>query len=88
MRWHSITVTDSELIEIRKDLKRKYRREIADGRVAGYTLFACEPGAGDLILFIPPGAVMLFERMPRWKPRLRPYEGAPDLKGSMAVPVR
>jgi hypothetical protein len=76
-----------EFVEFRRDLEREYRREIAAGKVAGYTLFARKREAGDHILYIPPGAVVLFERMPTWQRRLRAYNGTPDLKGFEPIPV-
>jgi hypothetical protein len=88
MSWHTLVMAASEFIEFRRDLECKYRREIATGRVAGYALFARKRMAGDHFLFVPPGAVVLFERMPRWQQRLRPYEGTPDLRGFVAVPMR
>ena len=88
MQWHSVAMAEPQLIKLRQDLKREFRHEIADGRAAGYTLFAQQKRAGECILFIPPGAVVLFDRMPSWKRRLRRYAGAPDLKGSVALPLR
>jgi hypothetical protein len=88
MPWRSVIMATSEFDEFRRDLAREYRQEIAAGKVAGYTLFASKREAGDHILFIPPGAVVLFERIPRWQGRLRSYNGMPDLKGFKPVPVR
>ena len=62
-------------VDTRRHLERKYRRETADGRVAGYTLFTHKRALGGHFLFVPPGAVVLFERMPNWQGRVRPYEG-------------
>jgi hypothetical protein len=87
MRWRSMIMATSEFVEFRRDLERKYRREIAAGKVAGYTLFARKREAGDYILLIPPGAVVLFERLPSWQRRLRAYNGTPDLKDFEPVPV-
>ena len=67
MSWHTLIMAASEFVEFRRDLECKYRREIAAGRVAGYTLFARKLEAGDHFLFVPPGAVVLFERMPSWQ---------------------
>jgi hypothetical protein len=64
MPWRSMIIATSELIGFRQDLEGEYRGEIAAGKVAGYTLFPRKREAGDHILFIPPGAVVLFERMP------------------------
>ena len=87
MPWHSIIMATSEFGEFRRDLERKYRREIAARKVAGYTLFARSREGGDHILFIPPAAVVVFERMPIWQRRLRPYNGTPNLKDFEPVPV-
>ena len=87
MSWHTIITAHSEFAEFREDLKRKYRGEIAGGRLRGYTLFARRRDAGDYLLFVPPAAVVLFERLPSWQKRLRPYKGTPDLKGFEAVPM-
>ena len=87
MSWQTMIVAPSEFIEFRGDLKSEYLKEIAAGRLAGYTLFARKRGAGDQLLVVPPGAVVLFERLPRWRKRLRPYKGTPDLKGFEAVPM-
>ena len=87
MSWRSMMMPASEFVGFQRDLKREYRQEIADGKIAGYTLFTRRSEAGDYLLFIPPGAVVLFERMPRWQPRLKEYNGAPNLKGFEPVPV-
>ncbi len=87
MSWHTIIMGPSEFAEFRRDLERKYRHEIAAGRLAGYTLFARKRDAGDHLLFVPPGAAVLFERAPDWQKRLRPYKGMPDLKGFEVVPM-
>jgi len=83
--WHSITMATSEFIKFRRDLEREYRQEIATGHVAGYTFFSCKQEAGDHFLLIPPGAAVLFERLPRWQERLKPSNGKPDLKGFKPV---
>ena len=88
MPWCSMTTATSEFDEFRRGVVREYRQEIAAGKVAGYTLFVSRREAGDHILLIPPAAVVLFERMPSWQLRLRPYNGTPDLKGFDPVPVR
>jgi len=87
MAWRSMIMATSELSEFRRDLEREYRREIAAGRVAGYTLFARKREAGDHLLLIPPGTVVLFERLPSWQRRLRQHYGTPDLRGFEPVPV-
>jgi len=87
MLWRSMIIAASEFAEFRRDLERKYRREIAAGKVAGYTLFARKREAGDYILLVPPGAVVLFERMPTWQRGLRAYSGTPDLKGFDPISV-
>jgi len=87
MPWRRMIMATSEFHEFRRDLEREYRREIAAGKVAGYTLFAHKREAGDHLLLIPPGAVVLFERLPNWQRRLRQYNGTPDLKGFEPVPV-
>lgn len=87
MPWCSMIMATSEFSGFQRDLKSEYRREIAAGKVAGYTLFTRKREAGDHILFIPPGAVVLFERMPHWQRRLREYNGTPRLKGFEPVPV-
>lgn len=84
MPWRSMIVATSEFREFRRDLEREYRRA---GKLAGYTLFARNREAGDYILFIPPAAVVLFERLPTWQRRLRQHNGTPDLKGFEPVPV-
>jgi len=81
-------MADAELGRFRRELLHQYREEIDSGRTAGYTLFACKNNAGDYTLFVPPGAVVLFERMPNWQRRLRPYSGIPNLSGSEALLVR
>ncbi len=87
MIWRTVIMTEQEVAKFRHDLKRVYRREIAAGRVAGYTLFARKEGPGDYVLYVPPGAVVLFDRMPDWKERLQPYNGTPDLRGFEVIPV-
>jgi hypothetical protein len=87
MPWHTVIMAEREFIEFMKDLNREYRREIAAGLVTGYTLFARRRDAGDHQLFIPPAAMALFERMPSWKRRLRPYRGTPELKRFTPVPM-
>ena len=87
MLWRSMIMSTSEFVEFRRDLERKYRREIAAGKMAGYTLFARKREAGDHILLIPPGAVVLFERMPSWQHHLRAYSGTPELKDFEPVSV-
>jgi hypothetical protein len=88
MPWRCMIMATSEFHEFRRDLEREYRREIAAGKVAGYTLFARKREASDHLLLIPPGAVVLFERLPSWQRQLRQYNGTPDLKGFEAIPVR
>ena len=87
MSWQSMIMAPSEFFEFRRNLKSEYLEEIAAGRLAGYTLFARKRDAGDQLLLVPPGAVVLFERLPRWRKRLRPYKGMLDLKGFEAVPM-
>ena len=87
MPWHTLIIAVSEFIEFRRDFKRKYRHEIAAGRVAGYTLFSHNTDAGDCVLFVPPSAAVLFERMPTWSKRLKPYKGTPDLRDFGPVPM-
>jgi len=77
---------EREFAQFRNDLKRAYQGEIANGRIAGYTLFARKESP-DFLLFIPPGAVVLFERTPSWRGRLQPYRGTPSLKGVEVIPV-
>ena len=88
MTWQSVTMAKREFTQFRKDLVRMYRDEIAAGRLSGYTLFAHRGGAGAHVLFVPPGAAFLFDRLPSWKTRLRPCEGTPNLRRSEAMPVR
>jgi len=87
MTWHTVTMAKVEFTQFRKDLLHLYRDEIAAGRLAGYTLFAYKGDAGARVLFVPPGAAFLFDRMPSWKTRLRPCEGTPNLRRSEALPV-
>ncbi len=87
MIWHRVIMAEPEVAKFRHDLKRVYRKEIAAGRIAGYTLFARKEGPGDYVLYIPPGAVVLFDRMPDWRARLQPYSGTPDLRGFDVIPV-
>jgi len=88
MLWCSMIMTAREFSEFRRDLEREYREEIAAGKAAGYTFFSCKQEKDDLLLLhIPPGAVVLFERMPDWLGRLKPYKGNPDLKGFKPVSV-
>jgi hypothetical protein len=87
MTWRSMVMAISEFSEFQRELAREYRQEIAAGKLAGYTLFARKREAGNHFLFIPPGAVVLFERMPRWATRLRPFNGTPDLKDFEPVPM-
>ena len=61
MRWRSVIMTAREFSEFRRDLERGYREEIAAGKAAGYTFFSCKQ-EDLLLLHIPPGAVVLFER--------------------------
>jgi hypothetical protein len=88
MSWHTMMMADLELTRFIQDFEREYQREIAAGRTAGYTLYARKRDAGDHLVFVPPGALTLFERLPRWKPRLRRHEGMPDLARFKVVPVR
>ena len=86
MPWYTLTLSERQFAKLRRDLKQAYQGEIAAGRVAGYVLFARKVSA-DFLLFIPPGAVVLFERTPRWAERLQPYRGTPALKGVEVIPV-
>ena len=88
MAWYSLVMADAELGRFRRELLHQYREEIDSGRTAGFTLFASKNNPGDHTLFVPPGAVVLFERMPNWQRRLRPYSDIPNLSGSEALPVR
>ena len=87
MSWHTAIMTAREFTKFRRDLKQEYRREIAAGRVAGYTVFARKREAGDHLLFIPPAAAILFERIPTWKERLKKHDGPLDLRGCAALPL-
>lgn len=88
MSWHSMILADLEFIEFRQAFEREYQREVSAGGIRGYSLYGRKRDAGDHIVFIPPEAHHLFERLPNWKRRLRPLEGMPDLAGCKAVPVR
>ncbi len=88
MSWHTVKMTALEFREFRRDLSAIYRREIEAGRVSGYTLFARGGDTGNQLLFVSPAATVLFDRIPSWKGRLRPYVGVPHLKGFKAVPVQ
>jgi len=83
--WSSMIMATSEFIKFRRDLEREYRQEIATGHVAGFTFFSFKQETGERLLLIPPGAVVLFERLPRWREHLRPHNGSPNLKGSEPV---
>jgi hypothetical protein len=87
MIWHTLIMVEREVAKFRHDVKRVYRKEIAAGRVAGYTLFARKESPEGYTLFVPPGAVVLFDLLPGWKGRLLPYKGTPDLRGFDVIPV-
>ena len=87
MSWHSMMMADHELVAFRQDIEREYQREIGTGQKTGYTLYGRKRDAGDHVLFVPPEAFHLFERMPSWKSRLRPCDGTPDLTGFRAMSV-
>ena len=88
MCWHSMNLVDLEFIEFRQDLEREHQREIAAGRSRGYTLYGQKRDAGDHVVFVPPEAFHLFERLPNWRGRLIEHEHTPDLTGFKAVPMR
>ena len=85
MSWHSMMLSDLEFIEFKQALEREHHREIAAGQPRGYTLYGRKRDAGDHIVFVPPEALHLFERLHDWKGRLRPHEETPDLTGFKAV---
>ena len=87
MSWHTVITTQSEFTEFRDDLNREFCGEIAGGQLGGYTLFVRKRDAGDYLLFVPPAAAVLFERLPSWQKRLRPYKNTPYLKDFEAVPL-
>jgi hypothetical protein len=90
MTWHMIVMrgyqTDEEFKALLEYFRREYQREIADRQQAsGYTLYRRKLADGDSIVLIPPEALHLVERMPKWKSS--PCESTPDLAGFKAVPV-
>jgi len=86
--WHAMVLADLEFIEFRQALEREYRREIAAGGSRGYTLYGRKRDTGVHVVFVPPEAFHLVERLPDWRLRLRRYENTPDLAGCKAVPIR
>lgn len=82
-----VVVVERDFAKLRDDLRREYQTEIATGRVAGYVLYARKEDGNSYLLLIPPGAVVLFERMPDWKARLQSFSGRPNLKGVEVIPV-
>lgn len=88
MAWHCVTMAEAELVQFKKDLARTFKHEIAAWQMSGYTLFDRREDAKKHVLFVPPAAALLFDRLPAWRTRLRPYEGVPNLKQSLVLAVR
>lgn len=86
MIWHTVNIAEREVAKFRHDLKRVFRKEIAIGHVAGYTLFARKEAEG-YTFYVPPGAIVLFDRLLGWKGRLVAYRGTPDLRGFNVIPL-
>ena len=87
MSWHTINLANLELLPFTEALQREYRRELSAGRKTPYRLHIGKMGDSAHVVIVPPEAHAIFEHLPSWKPRLRLYEGTPDLASVKVLSV-